>query len=133
MTNPFLRFGIDPSATLAEITERMRELAEDATEEERVELRTAWESLSRSPARRFELVLEAGPAVPTLTRPTIRDEPSVPWPSPTLRDVLAHEPLSPMLPPETPDEAHLRDADLSFLVDPSEVDVTGSLDPKKAR
>jgi len=133
MTNPFVRFGLDPRSTLAQITERLRELAEDASDEERAALRVAWESLSRSPARRFELVLEAGPTVPPLMRPSARREPLVPWPSPTLRDVLAREPLVAMLPSETPEEAGMRDADLSFLIDSTELDVTGPLGPKKAR
>lgn len=60
--NPFERYGIDPSAGPLAITERMRELAEDATsEEERAEIRCAWEELTMHPRRRVELALGAHP------------------------------------------------------------------------
>jgi len=131
VSNPFVRFGIDPSATLAEITERMRELAEDASEEERAALRAAWEAIARSPARRFELALEAGPTPAPIPPSAARVEPSAPWIEPALKDALAPPPLRPMLPSESAEEAALRAIDLSFLVTPDEADVTGPLRPRR--
>jgi hypothetical protein len=60
--NPFERFGLDPFAGPAAITERLRELTDDATsDEERESIRDAWESLTLHPRRRLELALEAHP------------------------------------------------------------------------
>lgn len=132
-SNPFLRFGLDPSASLAELTQRMRELAEDANDAERAELRAAWELLSRSPARRFELVMEAGPAPEPIAGSPVRSVPLAPTPEPTLRDVLAPGSLARMLPPETDDEIEMAAADVSFLVRPDEIEVTGPLGPRRAR
>jgi hypothetical protein len=131
VSNPFVRFGIDPSATLAQITERMRELAEDASDEERAALRAAWEAIARSPARRFELALEAGPTPSPVPQGTARAEPPTPWIEPALRDVLATPPLRPMLPSESAEEAALRSIDLAFLVTPDEADVTGPVRPRR--
>lgn len=62
MSNPFERYGLDPFDGPAAITERMRELAEDAeSEEERAAIREAWEALTLHPRRRLELALEAHP------------------------------------------------------------------------
>ena len=45
--NPYERYDIDPLGGPAAITERMRELAEDATDEaERKAIRAAWEELT---------------------------------------------------------------------------------------
>lgn len=60
--NPFERYGLDPMAGPAALTERLRELAEDATDElERAAIREAWEALMMHPRRRVELALEAHP------------------------------------------------------------------------
>lgn len=125
--NPFVRFGLDPEATLAELTERLRELAEDADDDaERLALRAAWESLTRSPARRLELVLEAGPPpepIPEMTSTA----PLAAWPDPTLAEVLASPPLGPLLPAPTADERALTRIDLGALVRDDEIAVTGDL------
>jgi hypothetical protein len=131
--NPYLRFGLDPTASLAEITERMRELAEDATsDEERASLRRAWEALSRSPARRFELALEAGPSPVPISLPTVSVGAPPPWPEPTLADVLARPPLAPMLPAETRGERSRRSFDLSAFVRSDEAEVTGEIPRRRA-
>jgi hypothetical protein len=66
--NPFERFDIDPRQGTRAITERMRELAEEAdTEEERAELRTTWEELTVHPARRLRAAFGAHPE----SRPSI--------------------------------------------------------------
>ncbi|MFO0680430.1 MAG: hypothetical protein U0234_00190 [Sandaracinus sp.] len=93
--NPYVRFGLDPEAPLAEITARLRELAEDADdEEERAALRAAWNELSRSPARRLALALEAGPTGAGAHAP--RAAPPLPRaPEPTLAAVTAPAPLAP--------------------------------------
>jgi hypothetical protein len=124
--NPFVRFGLDPSSSLAELTERLRELAEDADEKQRAALRAAWESLTRSPARRLELVLEAGPSPEPLAAART-DSPVMPWPSPTLADLLAPAPLAPQLPPPTAAERALLRVDLGPLVREEEASLVGEL------
>ncbi|MBX3250244.1 MAG: hypothetical protein KF901_23910 [Myxococcales bacterium] len=60
--NPFERYGLDPMAGPAAITERLRELAEDAPDAQvAAEIREAWEALTLHPRRRVELALEAHP------------------------------------------------------------------------
>ncbi len=131
-SNPFVRYGLDPAMTLAELTERMRELAEEASEEERVALRAAWDALTRSPARRLELVLMAGPAPRAIDLgPT--SAPPAAWPEPTLADLLAPPPLGPALAPETDAERRARKIDLSSLVRDDEAEITGALRPRGAR
>lgn len=133
-TNPFIRFGLDPSATLAELTARLRELAEDAsTDEERAAIRAAWDALSRSPARRLELVLEAGPMPSALMPTRAKKAAPAPWPEATLADVTGPRPLAPDLPPETEAERGLRAIDLSFLVREGEIEVSGPLSPRRTR
>jgi hypothetical protein len=66
--NLFERYDIDPRQGTRAITERMRELAEEAeSEEERAELRTTWEELTVHPARRLRAAFGAHPE----TRPPI--------------------------------------------------------------
>ncbi|MCA9536170.1 MAG: hypothetical protein KC593_20935 [Myxococcales bacterium] len=61
-TNPFERFDLDPEEGPLGITERLRELAEDATsDEERDAVRAAWEQLTRHPRERVRLALSAHP------------------------------------------------------------------------
>ena len=128
--NPFLRFGLDPAASLAELTSALRERMEDASPDERAELRAAWESLARSPARRFELVLDAGPTPEPL--PTLIELPAISSEfEPTLADLLAPTPLVPTLPIETGAERALRRVDLGFLIVDDEIAVTGAIPRKR--
>jgi hypothetical protein len=61
-SNPFERFGIDPLDGARAITERLRELAEDASSPaERDAIRAAWEELTMHPARRLHAALGAAP------------------------------------------------------------------------
>jgi len=60
--NPFERYDLDPRDGVAAITARLKELAEDAKdEEERNRVRAAWEQLTLHPARRLRAALEAHP------------------------------------------------------------------------
>ena len=60
--NPYERWDIDPLGGPAAITERMRELAEDAPDEaSRKAIRAAWEELTLHPARRLRAALTAHP------------------------------------------------------------------------
>jgi hypothetical protein len=60
--NPFERYGLDPRDGIAAITQRLKELAEDATDPaERDRIRAAWEELTLHPARRLRAALEAHP------------------------------------------------------------------------
>lgn len=53
----FAELELDPLCGPEEITERMRELIDDAAPEERPRLRAAWEQLTLHPKRRVELAL----------------------------------------------------------------------------
>lgn len=78
--SPFDRYGLDPRASVAQITERLRELAEDAPdEEERRAIRAAWESLTMHADARVEAVLDTFPE----TRPELVSMP----PAPRARDL----------------------------------------------
>jgi hypothetical protein len=66
--NPFERFGIDPKEGPRAITERLRELAEDANEEDRAAIRAAWEELTLHPLRRLRAALGAHPLHPDFSR-----------------------------------------------------------------
>ena len=60
--NPFERYGLDPRDGIVAITQRLKELAEDATDPaERDQIRAAWEELTLHPARRLRAALEAHP------------------------------------------------------------------------
>lgn len=65
--NLFERYGIDPMQGPAAITERLRELAEDAGEDERAEIRAAWEELTLHPLSRLNAAFGAHPE----TRPPL--------------------------------------------------------------
>jgi hypothetical protein len=70
--NPFERFALDPREGIASITARLRELAEDATNEhERAEIRAVWEELTLHPARRLRAAVGAHPE----TRPPLGSPP----------------------------------------------------------
>jgi len=73
--NPFERYDLDPREGIAAITQRLKELAEDArSDEEREAIRTAWEELTLHPARRQRAALNAHPE----TRSAIGLPPSFP-------------------------------------------------------
>lgn len=69
--NPFERFDLDPRDGVEAITQRLKELAEDArTDEERNLVREAWEELTLHPARRLRAALFAHPeSRPPVGRP----------------------------------------------------------------
>jgi hypothetical protein len=59
--NPFDSYDIDPRDGALAITQRLKELAEDASEAEQERLRAAWEELTMHPDRRFRAALFAHP------------------------------------------------------------------------
>jgi hypothetical protein len=64
--NPFELYDLDPREGIAAITQRLKELAEDAkTDEERERIREAWEELTLHPARRQRAALHAHPETRT--------------------------------------------------------------------
>jgi hypothetical protein len=73
--NPFERYGLDPREGIAAITQRLKELAEEATSDaERESIRAAWEVLTLHPARRLRAALFAHPE----TRADLGMPPSLP-------------------------------------------------------
>lgn len=73
--NPFERYDLDPRDGVVAITQRLKELAEDAKdEEERNRIRAAWEELTLHPARRLRAALDAHPE----TRKPLGAPPSLP-------------------------------------------------------
>ncbi len=101
MDNPFERYDLDPREGIDAITQKLKELAEDATDDaERERIRAAWEELTLHPARRLRAALFAHPE----TRPALGAPPSLPrrrMPRPdspvrldlTLRDLAARPSL----------------------------------------
>jgi hypothetical protein len=85
--NLFERYGIDPMQGPAAITERLRELAEDAAEDERAEIRAAWEELTLHPLSRLNAAFGAHPE----TRPPLGAPPRE-GPGPDHRDAAAVDP-----------------------------------------
>ena len=82
--NPFERYGLDPRDGIVAITQRLKELAEDATDPaERERIRAAWEELTLHPARRLRAALEAHPE----TRAPLGSPP----PLPRVRASAQHE------------------------------------------
>jgi hypothetical protein len=62
MDNPFERYDLDPTEGISAITQRLKELAEDAKDDaERERIRKAWEELTLHPARRLRAALFAHP------------------------------------------------------------------------
>ncbi len=60
--NPFERYDLDPREGIVAITQRLKELAEDAKDAaERDRIRAAWEELTLHPARRLRAALDAHP------------------------------------------------------------------------
>lgn len=73
--NPFERYGLDPREGIGAITQRLKELAEDAKDDaERERIRAAWEELTLHPARRLRAALNAHPE----TRAPLGGPPPVP-------------------------------------------------------
>ncbi|MDF2696390.1 MAG: hypothetical protein K0S65_4773 [Labilithrix sp.] len=71
--NPFELYDLDPREGIAAITQRLKELAEDARDDaERERIRAAWEELTLHPARRLRAALFAHPETrsPMGTPPT---------------------------------------------------------------
>jgi hypothetical protein len=72
--NPFERYDLDPREGIAAITQRLKELAEDARDDaERERIREAWEELTLHPARRLRAALFAHPE----SRPPLGMPPSL--------------------------------------------------------
>ena len=75
MDNPFERYDLDPRDGIAAITQRLKELAEDAKDDaERERIRAAWEELTLHPRRRLRAALDAHPD----TRPALGNPPMAP-------------------------------------------------------
>jgi hypothetical protein len=84
--NPFERFGIDPRLGPSGITERLRELIEEAhSDKERSELRAVWEKLTMHPENRLLAALQSTPE----TRPPLASRPAVAVPVAPLTLTLA--------------------------------------------
>ena len=131
LSNPFERFGLDPLDGPRAITERLRELAEDArTDAERDALRAAWEELTMHPARRLRAAVGAAPE----TRPPLGFPPratSAAEPPLALADLA---PLPSIAAALAPERGRL-DPDLpSFADDPvlTRAAVTSHPSPRKA-
>ena len=75
MDNPFERYNLDPREGISAITQKLKELAEEAkSDAERDEIRAAWEELTLHPARRLRAALFAHPE----TRPELGSPPMLP-------------------------------------------------------
>jgi hypothetical protein len=75
LDNPFEKYDLDPREGIGAITQRLRELAEEAkTDEERERIRAAWEELTLHPARRLRAALNAVPE----TRAALGSPPPLP-------------------------------------------------------
>lgn len=99
--NPFDRYELDPRASPEAITERFRELVEDAPERERDALRAAWDALTLHPESRVRAAFFAHPETrPPLGVPPKRKR-AVPSAevSPSLLGLLVLPELSALLPP----------------------------------
>jgi hypothetical protein len=60
--NAFERYDLDPREGIVAITQRLKELAEDAKDDaERDRIRAAWDELTLHPARRLRAALDAHP------------------------------------------------------------------------
>lgn len=101
--NPFESFDLDPKEGTSGITERLRELAEEAGEAERAAIRQAWEELTLHPLRRLRAAFFAFPphpeawqsspahAPPSLHRSVMREAPTFAElsPRPSVKEALA--------------------------------------------
>lgn len=105
MDNPFERYDLDPRDGVAAITQRLKELAEDAkTDAERERIRAAWEELTLHPARRLRAALLAHPETrPPLGSPPAARRVRVASPeaaAPSLREIAARPSVAAALPAE---------------------------------
>ncbi len=98
--NPFERYDLDPREGIAAITQRLKELAEDAKDDaERERIRAAWEELTLHPARRLRAALFAHPE----TRKPLGSPPPLPrvqlaTAELELRDLAARPSVSAVMP-----------------------------------
>lgn len=97
--NPFERFDLDPQEGSRGITERLRELAEDAGEAERAAIRAAWEELTLHPLRRLRAATFAHPRHPEAPRSGPEHAPlgsrtRAPKEAPTLADLAPRPSVS---------------------------------------
>lgn len=84
--NPFERYELDPRDGISAITQRLKELAEDARDDaERERIREAWEELTLHPARRLRAALFAHPE----TREPLGTAPTFPRRRPSPTDATA--------------------------------------------
>jgi hypothetical protein len=95
--NPFERYDLDPREGARAITERLRELAEDAPEAERAAIRAAWEELTLHPRGRLRAAIAAHPE----TRAPVAPPPAAPLRKPA-------EPIAPTLADLAPRPSVLR-------------------------
>lgn len=120
MANPFEEFDLDPREGISAITQRLKELAEDATDErERERIRAAWEELTLHPGRRLRAALGAHPD----SRAALGSPPALPRPRVTatelgLRDLAARPSVSASVPSEVRRLAGDEDAAPSLDDDP---------------
>jgi hypothetical protein len=77
--NPFDALDLDPSATPDEITERLREMVEDASPSDRQRIRETWESLTLHP--RSRVVHALGTFIDPEPEKIVRPPPPRPPPS----------------------------------------------------
>lgn len=107
--NPFERYGLDPRDGLIAITQKLRELAEDATDEaERERIRATWDELTLHPEKRVRAALFVPPRRTDATleqepRPRRRrTEAAHEW---TLVELTARVRIEDALPPSREDRA----------------------------
>lgn len=95
MDNPFERYDLDPRDGIAAITQRLKELAEDAKDDaERERIRAAWEELTLHPRRRLRAALNAHPENrPPLGSPPMPPRMRVARAGLSLRDLAARPTL----------------------------------------
>jgi len=67
--NPFEKYDIDPLEGPRAITERFRELVEEAAESEREALRVQWEALITHPRERLRIALHSFPVAQPVPAP----------------------------------------------------------------
>ena len=87
MDNPLDRLGLSPLATVDEITQALRERAEDASDDERKMLRETWEELTLHPRSRVRAAVLTFPPRDVVREGTHSSDPRPPELSPALRPV----------------------------------------------
>ena len=116
--NPFEELDVDPRQGTRAITERLRELVEDAKDDaDRARLRAVWEELTMHPGRRVRLALLAHPesraplGVPPPRGSLAAEAP----PPPTLADLAMRPSIAEALASRA--DARAADADADALAD----------------